>query len=110
MADYIERDAAVSLLEEKLRDICPLGRCSRNAVYGTDRDLYDAIEADIDALYNIPAADVAPVVRGQWVLERDPDGKPYCFHCSVCDDDFHHIGIIVAYDYCPNCGAIMDGE
>ena len=57
-----------------------------------------------------PAADVAPVVHGRWVLEREPDGKPYCFHCSVCDGDFHHIGITVAYDYCPNCGARMDGE
>ena len=47
---------------------------------------------------------------GRWVLEREPNGKPYCFHCSVCDDDFHHIGIMVAYDYCPNCGAKMDGE
>lgn len=47
---------------------------------------------------------------GRWVLEREPNGKPYCFHCSVCDDDFHHIGIMVAYDYCPNCGAKMDSS
>ena len=61
-------------------------------------------------IMDIPAADVAPVVHGRWVLEREPDGKPYCFHCSVCDGDFHHIGITVAYDYCPNCGARMDLE
>ena len=48
------------------------------------------------------------VKHGKWLLEREPNGKPYCFHCSVCDDDFHHIGITVAYDYCPNCGARMD--
>lgn len=63
MAEYIELDAAVALLEEKLRDICPLGRCSRNAVYGADRDLYDTIQSDIEALYSHPAADVVEVVR-----------------------------------------------
>ena len=57
----------------------------------------------------IPAADVAPVVHGRWILEREPNGKPYCFHCSVCDSDYHCIGIVVASDYCPKCGAKMDG-
>ena len=56
-----------------------------------------------------PTADVAPVVHGRWILEREPNGKPYCFHCSVCDSDYHCIGIVVASDYCPNCGAMMDG-
>lgn len=56
-----------------------------------------------------PTADVAPVVHGQWILEREPNGKPYCFHCSVCDSDYHCIGIVVASDYCPNCGARMNG-
>lgn len=55
----------------------------------------------------IPAADVAEVRHGRWILEREPDGTPYCFHCSVCDNDFHHIGIMTATDYCPNCGALM---
>lgn len=49
-------------------------------------------------------------VHGRWILEREPNGKPYCFHCSVCDSDYHCIGIVVASDYCPNCGAKMDGR
>ena len=52
--------------------------------------------------------DVEPVRHGCWILEKEPDGSPYCFHCSVCDGDFHYIGIKTAYDYCPNCGAKMD--
>ena len=54
--------------------------------------------------------DVQPVVRGKWVLEYEPNGKPYCFHCSVCDGDFHYIGITTKYDFCPNCGADMREE
>ena len=62
-----------------------------------------------DNVSEIPAEDVAEVRHGTWLLEREPDGKPYCFHCSVCDSDFHHIGIKTASDFCPNCGAKMDG-
>lgn len=61
-------------------------------------------------IMDIPAADVAPVVRGKWLLEREPDGTPYCFHCSVCDDDFSIIGITTKYNFCPNCGALMDKD
>lgn len=50
------------------------------------------------------------VRRGKWLLEIDPNGNPYCFHCSVCDDDFHYTGIKTVYDFCPNCGAKMDKE
>ena len=42
--------------------------------------------------------------HGRW--EHAPD---YAEYCSVCefypDDEENH-----AYDYCPNCGAKMDGE
>ena len=53
--------------------------------------------------------DVAPVVHGRWV------SVPYKFArvCSVCNRDepykFADIDADV-YDYCPNCGAKMDGE
>lgn len=59
-----------------------------------------------------PTADVQEVKRGYWIPERDPDenNRIQCFHCSVCDDDFHYIGAFVATKYCPNCGARMDGD
>ena len=44
------------------------------------------------------------VVHGWW--EHAPD---YAEYCSICghypDEEANH-----AYDYCPNCGAKMDGE
>ena len=58
---------------------------------------------------NCPTVDAVEVVHGRWLLERTPDGRPYCFHCSVCDDDFSCIGVDTAYRYCPRCGAKMDG-
>lgn len=59
-----------------------------------------------------PVTDVQEVKRGYWIPERDPDenNRIQCFHCSVCDDDFHYIGVFVATKYCPNCGARMKDD
>ena len=99
MDEYIEREATIKLLRS-------LGSRDYRREKGT---IQEAIKMVSFPEYT-PSADVAPVRHGRWILEREPDGKPYCFHCSVCDDDFHHIGIVTASDYCPNCGAKMDGD
>ena len=99
MKEYIEKEAVLEILK-------------RNSV-GTWRGVpaYPAeIKSAAHEIGNLPAADVAEVRHGRWILEREPDGTPYCFHCSVCDNDFHHIGIMTATDYCPNCGARMGKE
>jgi len=66
---------------------------------------YDSVHTLIN---KAPTIDAVPVVHGHWILEREPDGTPYCLHCSECDDDFHNIAIKSATRYCPNCGAKMD--
>lgn len=63
---------------------------------------------DIEDILNAPTVEAEPVIHGHWILEREPNGKPYCFHCSICDDDFRRISILSAYPYCPACGAKMD--
>lgn len=70
----------------------------------TIEDLYYSLCKLVD---DVPTADVQEVKRGYWIPERDPDenNRIQCFHCSVCDDDFHYIGAFVATKYCPNCGA-----
>ncbi len=52
------------------------------------------------------AADVAPVVHGRW----EPTKTPFmneCEDCSVCGyrTIWGH-----GFNYCPNCGARMDGK
>lgn len=63
MGKYIKQEAAIAIIEEKQKELCPLGRYGRGYVYGSDREKYDAWDEIIDALGNIPSADVAPVVR-----------------------------------------------
>lgn len=67
-------------------------------------------------LKGIPAADVQPVQHGEW-LEREQvadiqiDEWQSC-RCSVCKK-YHTTPFLYYfnnYNYCPNCGAKMDGE
>ena len=64
--------------------------------------LYDGCEYDTKLIDEIPAADVAPVVHGRWIMHDDEFGLT-C-ECSVC-----HIETMGDGNYCPNCGAKMDG-
>lgn len=121
MAEYIEREAAVALIEEKQKELCPLGRWSRHAVYGLDREKFDAWDKVINALHGIPAADVVPVVRGHWVpAEDDFDDEDALFEVEEwCDWQCDACGEDICYDdpmpslllprFCPNCGAEMIG-
>ena len=97
MKEYIERATALDICQKEYEDRL------RMADYCGDTVAWNIG----GAIKSLPAADVAEVRHGRWILEREPDGTPYCFHCSVCDNDFHHIGIMTATDYCPNCGALM---
>ena len=61
----------------------------------------------------MPAADVAPVVHGEWLRAEDDWNSLTTIQCSLCreewcfetDDDVS----LLNYKYCPNCGAKMDG-
>ena len=63
---------------------------------------------------NIPAADVRPVVRGRWELTGRIVGAAECA-CSRCGyisygNAMKPDGSIEMKNFCPNCGAMMDGE
>ena len=92
MAEYIERSAAI--------------KAAKHAwAKGLEPSQY--IEA-------LPAADVAPVVHGLWEKEPSafwrwtPSGAVAVarttYRCGLCGR-----GTAVKSNYCPNCGAKMDG-
>lgn len=55
-------------------------------------------------LKSVPAADVVPVVHAEWDYEPTHDCPlaPYstCGNCGM---------YVMAWNYCPHCGAKMDG-
>ncbi|MEE1011201.1 MAG: hypothetical protein U0L11_04090 [Acutalibacteraceae bacterium] len=59
-----------------------------------------------DEVNNFPAADVQEIRHGKWIE------KPYLFStsnfCSLCGENY---GMPHGkFNYCPNCGAKMDGK
>lgn len=55
------------------------------------------------------AADVAPVVHGQWLHSGYADHLE-TVKCSECNHEAFAIALYVCDgNYCPNCGARMDG-
>ncbi len=89
MAEYIEREYTIKLIVSAID----------SGLATTSDDLAEIIE-------DIPAADVVPVVHGQWVRNRGPYGQ-IRLYCSACNE---HSGLQKEKSYCPNCGARMDGE
>lgn len=61
------------------------------------------------AINNLPT--IEPVRHGKWYITED---MPYWGHiqeyltCSACEGRFRGTGV-EEWDYCPNCGAKMDG-
>lgn len=99
MAEYIERDAGVSIL-----------RAKANMAVLMDAAPY--FEKAAQMLEKLPAADVAPVVHGRW----DDSGR-YTFPngetavrctncgCALTESEYR----LYNWNYCPVCGAKMDG-
>lgn len=92
MDEYISREAAIKEIKAHVCFACPFKayscapeKCGTNAA--------------LQALSEIPAADVRPVVRGKWEYISFMTCR-----CSVCKEVFHELE---GDNYCPNCGADM---
>ena len=119
MAEYIKREAALHEIER--REVLMVG------------DKRISVDAMKSFIKNRPAADVAPVVHGRWILEAHDERVNYRWNvtaeCSECCDEqkeiwagfFPNVPPCIARDvalisaesvklsnYCPNCGAKMD--
>ena len=83
----------------RLIDADALCKLARNHVDGT---------VDCNDIMRFPTIDAVPIVHGYNLLEDTPS----LFECSVCGWGCHdtYYGDTDTYNYCPNCGAKMDGK
>lgn len=89
--EYIEREAATRILTDS---------ADAYGTFSAERSVYLTAR---ERVQNIPAADVVEVVHGKW--DDSLDGiTPYC---SICGRS--HKLMVRTPNYCPNCGAKMDG-
>ena len=93
MTEYIERKAI------------------RDALYDADAITMSGVKI----LNQFPVADVAPVRHGRWISLTDCSNAGV--YCSVCQKKVYKEDYAICNrknklrsDYCPNCGAKMDGE
>ena len=108
---YIEREA---LIEDFKNDFINL---LFDGMKGTPRSKEIKISNVIERIEDFPAADVAPVRHGHWIRVKGiiqcdicgfglfPDG--YFFENGECT---HSNEQDYRLNYCPNCGAKMDGD
>lgn len=90
MAEYIKREAGLRAVHGQ-RSPCRSPAQNR---------MLDCLKA---AVIRIPAADVAPVVHAQWI----EDGSGIII-CPECKRGYNLIAKFT--NYCPACGAKMDGK
>lgn len=99
MAEYISREETVKAFCEKCKGYYD-GHCIHRG------------ECDIDVIKNAPAADVQPVKHGRWITWDDSGFTK----CSCCNSEYYISDLQVVgdsegfVDFCPNCGARMDGD
>lgn len=56
------------------------------------------------------AADVVGVRHGEWKPAGTFDDFAKCSVCGLIDHSLNEVYSRGTYNYCPNCGAKMDGE
>lgn len=67
----------------------------------------------LEFIKQLPAVDVKPVKHGQWICEFYNDVfDVYQADCSACkrESTNKYDKVSESYEYCPHCGARMDGE
>ena len=58
---------------------------------------------------DLPTANVAPVVHGRWIERQAPHAMGgISAKCSACSKNVQYLGNPL--NYCPHCGAKMDGD
>ena len=98
MDEYISRKAAIAYIREQSEE-CQKAFEEFGGESGIYADAYNDLAEDF---YSIPAADVAPVVHALWI--EDESG---IIICPKCKRGYNLIAKFT--NYCPACGAKMDG-
>ena len=77
---------------------------------------YEVADMIEDCIDNAPTVDAVEVVHGRWNKSRlfssegFWSGFGYGYACSICGDEVDcDENDALEYNYCPNCGAKMDG-
>lgn len=73
-------------------------------------DYKEGLEMILQKIENAPTIDAVPVVHGKWLWYEDCSNSG--LYCSACHKLIHKVMTPKKKlsNYCPNCGAKMDGR
>jgi len=110
MAEYIEREELINTLDSLCDRVCEYSPMQRNFMCGSC-----PLGIAFDTVEEFHAADVAPVVHGEWIeypecLQYENAFSDDHIVCSNCKAVFNVLdNCTECFVCCPNCGARMDG-
>lgn len=107
MPRYIDAETIPDLFNEKFKETQKLIEAGETQL---DNLAEGFAEAEKIVLFKAPTADVQEVRHGEWVervkIRKDGEARLVHWQCSLCGC---FLGTNIA-NYCPNCGAKMDGD
>ena len=98
MTEYIEREA----LMRRIKEI----HCAECDNYHGVRCRSCWVDDTLGYIDSEPPDDVMPVRHGRWI-EQEKYTFGVMYDCSICDNRILDNGH--SWNYCPNCGAKIDG-
>lgn len=107
----IDADALVNKLIAIARKFKMAKKSSSGIRYQQFRAVQYIIQNIIKRINNgtIPIIEAEPVRHGKWTDPEDDDGGTE-WHCSECGFTMKTLIGYPRYNFCPNCGARMDGD
>lgn len=103
MSDYIKRDDVLTVLRTFKETL--ITECTDDIRRDLAQCAGQALDGAASCVKVIPAADVAPVVRGKWEADRNRPGRYVCSECGLDMTLVLYEG--GPYNFCPRCGADM---
>ena len=111
--NLIDRDAFVEEMHERVDSAIQWGV---NAIADGNTEIKIRAEQAVATFCEasltakkMPTVDAVEVVHGEWYRPKEWSAKTYRRLCTNCQDVSYFCGN-GNYNYCPNCGAKMDGE
>ena len=104
MARYVDVDIVYELIQEQLDDVDSTGAFSQGM-----SKAFNIAKSILNDEEQVPTADVQEVRHGKWIRQ---DGRPEAI-CSECGRNVVYQVINYRWqfeNYCPHCGAKMDGK
>ena len=93
MKEYIEREAVLERL----------AKVDMDTYYGFTAAVQFGVNHAIQCIKEAPAADVVEVRHGRW----ENGGNGLYDTCTACGEEIY---LAIPMNYCPLCGALMDGK